>query len=173
MFNQASRKITKIVAWLLLIAGLLALAWWHGQQDIASATPSGSQFQLTPLSPGFSDATTTADGAGTDRGASTAAAMPIPDNFPHFDYDPAVPYGTSTLSLYIRCQDAYYAILIFNTKDDYRDNPSAAQFNQATACRQGEDIKRILDLRTLNLTAGRYYYLIADQGQTGSWHDVR
>lgn len=67
----------------------------------------------------------------------------------------------------------YYTILIFSTEDDYRQTPANAKFNQATPCQRGQEIERAIDLGTLNLIQGRYYYIVADQEKSGTWYNPR
>lgn len=175
------KKSYKIL-FLSFVILILALVFflWRGRELYQAIKPS-SQFRLTPLSPGF----TIESGSGSPQFDFDISKLPSPNKFSSFSYNPSDPNRKKTLELKIECHDAYYTILIFNIKDDYRQNPGAARFNQAAPCpprlaresgeagQIGEKIKRSIDLEKLNLSTGKYYYIIADQGSTGSWYNPR
>ncbi|MCX6794423.1 MAG: hypothetical protein NTY31_00255 [Candidatus Falkowbacteria bacterium] len=167
MRDQIIGKIYKIIGLILMILILALIFWLRSDRASFPTTQPESGFQLAPLSPGFSNGST------PENSTSSTAILPPPSQFSYFNYDLASLNTKNTLSIEIKCQAAYYTILVFSSKDDYRENPAAARFNQATPCRLGEEIKRSLDLKELNLTAGRYYYIRADQGQAGSWYNAR
>lgn len=77
------------------------------------------------------------------------------------------------LSLSGACQDKYYAIVIFDSKDDYRQNPAAAKFNRAYECPENKTFQTDINLQQFNLPSGNYYLFVADQGETGSWYNPR
>ncbi|MCX7778666.1 MAG: hypothetical protein N2259_00215 [Patescibacteria group bacterium] len=122
-----------------------------------------NQLKISPLSQGFSVNHITSTSSSPDLWQ-----FPAPEKFSVFRYP-----ETKKINLTGRCQDDYYAILIFNQQDDYRRDPTLAKFNKAFPCQRGQKIKKEIDLTSLSLSAGQYYYFIADQGETGSWYNPR
>lgn len=71
------------------------------------------------------------------------------------------------------CKDDYYAILIFRKNDDFIKSAGSAKYNRASSCpASGKFIEKI-DLKSINLTEGLYYFFVADQGASGSWYNPR
>lgn len=96
--------------------------------------------------------------------------LEAPTNFKSFTYDAKV---GKTISVSGTCHDAYYALLIFEGKDDYRINPGAARSNRAFECGASRVFTIKMDLRDINLPSGSYYLFVADQGNKGSWYNPR
>ncbi|MFA5997422.1 MAG: hypothetical protein WC791_02925 [Candidatus Paceibacterota bacterium] len=93
-----------------------------------------------------------------------------PANFKSFSYDATI---GKKISVSGTCHDAYYALLIFGSKDDYRASPGSARANRAYECGTSGLFTIKMDLRDINLPSGEYYLFIADQGKTGSWYNPR
>ncbi len=174
--NATIKKSYKILglSFAILILALLFF-FWRGRELYRAVNPVAGHFQLAPLSPGFTEIGGSESPLANKPRADSynLTNLPPPANFSSFSYNPLDQNGKKTLDLEIECQDAYYAVLIFNIKDDYRQNSGAARFNQAAPCQIGEKIERSIDLEKLNLSAGKYYYIVADQGLTGSWYNPR
>ncbi len=68
------------------------------------------------------------------------------------------------------CSKPYFAVLVFANQTDYRDDPSRAVINRASACVGGsfsyslksEDFSK-------NLSDGTYYVIVGEQGMRESW----
>lgn len=68
------------------------------------------------------------------------------------------------------CSKPYFAVLVFANQTDYRDDPSRAVINRASACTGGsfsyslksEDFPK-------NLPDGTYYVIVGEQGMRESW----
>ena len=71
------------------------------------------------------------------------------------------------------CSDAYYVVLIFDAKNDFSKNPNTAKYNRASKCPSAKSFSETIDLGSLNLPAGTYYFFAADQGVSGSWYNPR
>lgn len=125
----------------------------------------------TPAKPPVTESTSSgAAKTSSPTSSSGAKVLPPSENFKSFVYDAAT---GKNISVSGTCHDAYYALLIFDSKDDYRTNPSAARANRAYEC-TGTGLFTIkMDLRDINLPSGEYYLFIADQGKTGSWYNPR
>lgn len=93
-----------------------------------------------------------------------------PTNFKTFSYDATL---GKRISLVGTCKDAYYALLIFKSSDDYRKDPARSYYNTAYACPASGIITLEVDLQSINLTSGSYYLFLADQGEKGSWYNPR
>lgn len=93
-----------------------------------------------------------------------------PENFKSFSYDASL---GKKIALAGTCKDAYYALLIFKSIDDYRKSPASAYYNTAYPCPASGVVALEVDLRSINLQSGSYYFFLADQGNTGSWYNPR
>ncbi|MBI5400801.1 MAG: hypothetical protein HZB12_01650 [Candidatus Yonathbacteria bacterium] len=93
-----------------------------------------------------------------------------PTNFKSFLYDATL---GKKIALTGTCKDAYYALLIFKTADDYRKDPARSYYNSAYPCPASSLIALEVDLQSINLPTGSYYLFLADQGNTGSWYNPR
>lgn len=103
-------------------------------------------------------------------GTTDVKALKAPINFKSFSYDASI---GKIISVSGTCRDKYYAILVFESNDDYRKEPGAAQSNRAFACNASGLFSAEMDLRDINLSSGSYYLFVADQGSTGSWYNPR
>jgi len=166
MDQKIKEKIYKLSLLLVATVLLILLFIWRFNRDTSSAPVQKNNFQVTPISSGFTNETAT-----TSETVSSISPLPAPDKFSTFVYDSTNP--RKSLPVKLTCQDTHYAILIFSVKDDYRENSAAARFNQAKLCQPGEKINLNLDLSALNLSSGKYYYFVADQGLSGSWYNAR
>lgn len=71
------------------------------------------------------------------------------------------------------CEDAYYAVLIYSKKIDYRESPLDARYNVASVCPSEKIFSVPVDLSRLPLVEGEVYYIIrAQQGKTGQWYNA-
>lgn len=66
------------------------------------------------------------------------------------------------------CNSEYYTILLYKNKDDYALDPNKYILNRAFPCESGKFDYEINDLPT-SLEDGKYYLLVGQQGDTGSW----
>lgn len=158
------KKSYKILALSLaiFILSLIFVFWRMGFWSPEKENRGKDQFRVTPLSHGFSF------GSGVSESKIEISNFPPPENFSTFSYP-----EKKSLEIKTKCADAYYAILIFSQAEDYRQNPASAKFNKALPCQLGEKIEYQIDLTTLNLTQGKYYYFVADQGKVGNWYNPR
>lgn len=104
------------------------------------------------------------------NGTIDTKTLTAPVNFKSFAYDASV---GKTISVSGTCHDTYYALLIFESKDDYRTNPGSARSNRAFQCGASKLFTIKMDLRDINLSSGSYYLFVADQGSKGSWYNPR
>lgn len=174
-----------IVGILGIIATIYGAVSWGGSK-VTSSVPNGAvstavatktpaivpteSFMITDTS-AAKKAVTTGDKATTAKQVtSSSQSLPSAENFKSFSYDATV---GKKISISGTCHDAYYALLIFESKDDYRANPGAARANRAYQCGSTKLFKIDMDLRDINLPSGSYYLFIADQGNKGSWYNPR
>lgn len=104
---------------------------------------------------------------------STKGEKPVegaPANFKSFSYDATV---GKRITVSGTCHDKYYAMLVFESKDDYRKDPGAAKSNRAFECKTSGLFSIETNMKEFNLPSGNYYLFIADQGSTGSWYNPR
>lgn len=101
---------------------------------------------------------------------ATPEKLPESTEFKSFSYDQTV---GKMIGVSGSCSDAYYAIVIFRAKDDYRKNPAASVFNQAFECPTDHKFSNGIELKNFNLPSGEYYFLVADQGNKGTWYNPR
>ncbi|MBI1755098.1 hypothetical protein HYR65_02330 [Candidatus Azambacteria bacterium] len=177
--------IAAIAIIVLLIAGFAGYWYLSGDMGLAgtpqtatTGTPSGiaPTTPLAPVEPAPAQeapvpATSTIEYAPTVK-ATIAEPEKLPEQkeFRAFSYNPAT---GRTLTVSGTCADAYYAVLIFDAKTDYRKDPAAARANSAFACPSERAFKKKLRMQDFNLPAGSYYFFTADQGKTGSWYNPR
>ncbi len=160
--DKILKKSYKILIFSLIILGLAIFFYWKG---INGQKDNKENFQVIPLSPGFGIANDNSDGDGLDL------SWPAPNKFHSFVYDQLS--SVKTLKIQDECQNAYLTVLIFSKNDDYRIHPASAKFNRAFECSLGQIFSQEINLTSLNLLAGNYYYFLADQGQEGSWYNPR
>lgn len=129
-------------------------------------------FVITDNSTNKTSATATAKSATSFNTTNSAGAntSTSPSNFKSFSYDATV---GKKISVSGTCHDAYYTLLIFDSKDDYRTSPGAARANRAFACGAAGLFTITMDLRDINLPTGNYYLFVADQGSKGAWYNPR
>lgn len=101
---------------------------------------------------------------------ATPEKLPESTEFKSFSYDQTV---GKMIGVSGSCSDAYYAIVIFRAKDDYRKNPAASVFNQAFECPTDHKFSNGIELKNFNLPSGEYYFLVANQGNKGTWYNPR
>lgn len=158
------KKSYKILIISIIIFCIAVFVFFYGRKD--GQKKSGGSFWVEPLSPGFQsgNGTMVLDGVGKN--------FPAPEKFNDFIFD-SKSLILKSLKISGICSDAYYAVLIFSINDDYRGNPTAAKFNRAFSCPNDKKINQEIDLSSLHLLSGKYYYFVADQGASGSWYDPR
>ncbi len=72
------------------------------------------------------------------------------------------------------CNDAYVALLVFPAAVDYRKDVAKAVFNQAFSCERGRTFSHTFRENNLaSVKEGEYYLIIADQGTSGAWYNLR
>ncbi len=69
------------------------------------------------------------------------------------------------------CQKKYFVVLAFSRPDDYVNDPGKFVYNKAFLCQNGSYYYELTDLSE-NLKAGTYYFMIAEQGESGPWQPV-
>lgn len=102
------------------------------------------------------------------------AKFPAPSQFKTFAYGKNGINGSATLPISATCQDPYITVLIFPATIDYRGDINAAIYNEAFPCKPGQAFT--LTLATSDIATapfGNYYFIIADQGTTGTWYNPR
>lgn len=172
-------KIAALVLFALLI--LLASAYWYSFASRNNGLPPEAQpeqlagespeIKAAPLKESYR-AANTPSGAAQNEKITINEAEKLPDikKFAAFFYDASS--GKST-TISGACNDAYYAFLVFSTKDDYRKDPGAARVNRAFPCPENRVFKQEINFKEFNLLSGNYYFFIADQGKTGIWYNPR
>lgn len=122
-----------------------------------------SRFAVQPLSRGFS---LVESGVQYEFYKDKLKSYPDPSRFKEFKYQ------GEDLGFNSECSDKYYTVLIYDEDVDYRTNPSSAKFNQASECPQSKKFKFTVGQDT-GLQEGKYYIIIADQGEEGNWYNPR
>jgi len=69
------------------------------------------------------------------------------------------------------CQKKYFVVLAFAQANDYLDDPGKSIYNKALLCQNNSYYYELNDLPE-NLSAGTYYFLVAEQGTSGSWDPI-
>lgn len=69
------------------------------------------------------------------------------------------------------CQKEYFVILAYVRAEDYQVDPSRFIYNKAFPCQNGSYYFELKDLPD-RLKDNTYYFLVAEQGQTGSWQPI-
>lgn len=171
-------RMTEIVAiMILLVVVVVGLAF----RDSAPITTVVSHAPVATSTPLLAPVVETDHFVMTDIGKiegsakeNIATADPkifsAPVNFKSFTYDVAL---GKKITLAGTCKDAFYALLIFKSSDDYRANPTRSYYNSAYECPKSGLIALELDLKSINLPSGSYYLFLADQGNKGSWYNPR
>ncbi|MFA6135854.1 MAG: hypothetical protein WC705_00595 [Candidatus Paceibacterota bacterium] len=73
-----------------------------------------------------------------------------------------------------KCEGNYYAFIVFSSADDYRADPSRAVINKSEKCFEEKTFSFSLNSKIKNLLLpGNYYFIIADQNETGIWYNPR
>lgn len=93
-----------------------------------------------------------------------------PESFKTFSYDANI---GKKIAISGTCRDSYYALLIFDSKTDYRKEPAAARYNSAFPCNASHLFTMEVNVKDFNLATGNYYLFIADKGEEGSWYNPR
>ncbi|MBP9669160.1 MAG: hypothetical protein KBE09_02625 [Candidatus Pacebacteria bacterium] len=102
------------------------------------------------------------------RGQSPFLSYPEASSFDHFVFKKDVPIK----DLYIKCDDAFAAVLVYAAGVDYRTHLLDAKYNVAHACTPGTETAIAIDLSNRPLIDGQEYYVIrAQQGPEGEWYN--
>lgn len=109
-------------------------------------------------------------GSSTSKSKIDKITQESPVNFKSFSYDAMV---GKLITVSGTCHDKYYAMLVFESRDDYRKNPGAAKSNRAFECKASGTFSVETNMKEFNLPSGNYYLFVADQGSTGSWYNPR
>jgi hypothetical protein len=154
-------RILLILAALFFVSGLFFFIGDMGGG--ASSTPSPSIVGSINATNNVSSAAAVADSGS----AAVLAKMPAPSSFEHFTYHAGQPVFIAG-----HCTSAYYTVLVYPAKKDYRKNPQFAVYNVATPCPSVGSFTENLIFSSSGFTEGTSYYLIrAEQGAFGSWYD--
>ncbi len=93
--------------------------------------------------------------------------MPAPATFHEFIF-----HATSTLAVQLTCSDVYSVVMVFPKDVDYRSDILSAKYNAALPCTKGVVSTSIIDLSLHSMKEGESYYFIrAQEGTSGLWHD--
>lgn len=79
--------------------------------------------------------------------------------------------GGDNIILTGNCQRAYYTVIIYRNADDYEKNPASFIYNKALPCLNGVYQYIVNDLPP-NLKEGTYYFLVAEEDETGPWQPI-
>lgn len=173
------KEIAIAIVGVLAVVGVIYGAFYGGGVSKATYTAPQKEAPVTavaaPVVPEPAETFVITDTNKTSAPTKTAGAidtktLTAPTNFKSFAYDAKV---GKTISVSGTCHDTYYALLIFDAKDDYRTNPGSARSNRAFACGASRLFTIKMDLRDINLASGSYYLFVADQGSKGSWYNPR
>jgi hypothetical protein len=69
------------------------------------------------------------------------------------------------------CQKEYFVILMYSQSDDYINDPGKFIYNKAFSCKNGSYYYELGDLPE-NLAEGTYYFMVAEEGETGPWYPI-
>ena len=158
MQEQILKKSYKILILAIIIFILGLTFFFLRAKDIFKTK---SRYEVMPLSPGFTNAL---EGENVDL-----KKLPPPEKFSHFVFNGM----NNQLKIKKECNDIFYTILIFEDGVDYREHPQSAKFNSAFSCKKGENFEAVINLSDISLKPGKYYYIIADQGNEGTWYNPR
>lgn len=165
---RVSNKKQRLV--LLLVLLVSAFLVWFAKTPPVGERREG-EFSIIPTTPGYSL------GSGSmSSNQNVFRDYRDPEDFKQITYPSEknnLFIGRDAISIIDRCNDAHYTLLIFRADIDYRKAPSAAVYNSASSCEKGEVIRITIQIENLSLTSGRYYYFIADQGESGVWYNPR
>lgn len=173
------KEIAIAIVGVLAVVGILYGAFYGGGAVKTTYTAQQKEVPVTavpaPVVPEPTESFVVTDINKTSEpskitGAVDTKALTAPTNFKSFAYDAKV---GKTISVSGTCHDTYYALLIFDAKDDYRTNPGSARSNRAFACGASRLFTIKMDIRDINLASGNYYLFVADQGNKGSWYNPR
>jgi hypothetical protein len=158
MQEQILKKSYKILILAIIIFILGLTFFFLRAKDIFKTK---SNYQVIPLSPGF---TNVLEGESIDL-----KKLPPPKEFSHFIFNGF----NKQLKIKGECHDAFLTALLFEDGVDYREHPQLAKFNSAFSCKKGEVFETVINLSDISLKPGKYYYIIADQGNEGTWYHPR
>lgn len=156
--------------------------WWYGARETGRTVSVGKtpvvqetapiEKEPEPVKEEFIVSMLTSTSTYGNEKITTDEPAKLPDavKFQSFSYDPT---QSKIIAVSGGCADTYYAVLVFNAKDDYRKDPAAARVNRASECPANKLFRTQFDLRDFNLPAGSYYFFVADQGEKGSWYNPR
>jgi len=158
MEEKVLKKSYKILFLAIIIFILSLIFFFTKKGNFPKTKPN---YEAIPLSPGFTNI--------RDEQNINLIKLPPPEKFPHF----VLKEGSNQLKIQNKCNDAFYTVLIFENGVDYRENPQLAKFNSAFVCQRGEIFEKLINLSDIPLKPGKYYYIIADQGNEGTWYNPR
>ncbi len=69
------------------------------------------------------------------------------------------------------CQKKYFVVLMYTNPNDYAEDPALFIYNKAFSCQNGAYQYKLDDLPE-QLSAGIYYFLVGEQGETGTWQPI-
>ncbi|MBI5912995.1 hypothetical protein HY839_00975 [Candidatus Azambacteria bacterium] len=178
------KKLTLVIDAVVVLALIGAGIWWYGTSQKTGGrtvnivkTPTtqetvSAEKTPEPLKEEFVVPATIAAATYGDEKVTTDEPAKLPEavKFQSFSYDPA---QGKVIAISGGCTDAYYAVLVFDAKTDYRKDPAAARVNRASECPADKLFRTQFDFRDFNLPAGSYYFFVADQGNKGSWYNPR
>ena len=148
----------------ILILGIAVVGvFFLNKTLVSNNTEPRSGFAIQPLSRGFSLAES---GINFEPYKNKLKSYPEPESFKK------VNYNGQTIELENKCSDLYYTILIYPESIDYREDPASAKFNQAFECPGNKKFSFKVDPNA-GLNPGKYYIIIADQGENGQWYNPR
>lgn len=182
------KKVAEItLVGLLSVLGIYVLAdRYYDARTIPSAEDTFSSME--PVTLEFADGRLVAT---TSEPLTSGVVIPATTDIPPLVYAPKIlvaegtyfkkklhgfsytDHGPQMLEIAGKCVDAYYAVLIFSVSDDYTKNPSSAKYNQAQVCPKTKTFDRLIDLSSINLSDGKYYFFVADQGVNTPWYNPR
>lgn len=85
--------------------------------------------------------------------------------------NPVVDNETGGMSFGGVCNTKYFVVLLYKNENDYKNNSNSYIINKAFECIGGR-FSYTIDQLPNNLPDGKYYLLIGQQGDTGSWTPI-
>lgn len=167
MTSQVRKYLVRGAAAAILAAAAVAWHYFQFRNGTTSPLAAVSGYNLQPLGQGYSLANSNQSVIRDSNTWDKLKSYPDPSRFSYFDASQKV------LPIFGPCRDAYYAVIIYPISVDYRDNPAGARYNTAKPCKKGTTFNEQIDLTALNLADGKYYYIVADQGNEGIWYNPR
>lgn len=176
------KKLTLVIDAIIVLALVGAGIWWYNSKGagrtvsivkapvVQETAPAEKEPELVKEEFIVSMITATSTYGNEKVTTDEPAKLPEAVKFQSFSYASA---QGKIIAVSGGCSDAYYAVLVFDAKTDYRKDPAAARVNRAFECPANKLFRTQFDLRDFNLPAGSYYFFVADQGDKGSWYNPR